>query len=156
MSLTLLTEETTLQIRKLVLQGKQYVEIQDELDISENTWDSWVYRDTHGFRKLLNEAKHERLIKLSEKVSKEILEASTVDENGRIATDVLRIKQKESEFIRETLGKDNYSKRSELTGKDGDAVNLGVIMLPPKEKKDIDHDMESMMRTNMSNLGEND
>lgn len=124
---TLLTEELTLQIRKLVLQGVPYNEIQATLNIIDNTWDSWVYRDTQGFRGLLTEWKKERLIRKAEKLSDEILDADHIDEKGKFNTDVMRVKQKEAEFVRETLGKDTgYSKRNELTGKNGEALAIAV------------------------------
>lgn len=110
---TELTEELTLRIRSMVLEGKRYSEVQRELDISPNTWDTWVYKDYQDFRKNLNSWKAERLIKKSEKISEEILDMENV------TAELLRIKQKEAEFVRETLGKQEYSKRSELTGKDG-------------------------------------
>lgn len=51
---TLLTDEMTLLIRNEVLAGVPYNIIQEKLKISPNTWDSWVYRDTQGFRQSLN------------------------------------------------------------------------------------------------------
>lgn len=109
-----------MQIRSLVLQGFSYKDIQLSLEISEGTWDSWMYRDYMDFRKKLTAWKQERLIKKSEKLSEEILDLGYVADDGKANTDVLRIKQKESEFIRSTLGKDEgYASRSEHTGANG-------------------------------------
>ena len=124
-----LTEELTLQIRNLYLKGHNYVEIQELLDIPANTWDTWIYRDTQGnglsqegFRTFINKIKVERLVKKAEKLSDEILEMnhySMKEDSEVINTDLLRVKQKESEFVRETLAKDSYSKKTntDLTSK---------------------------------------
>jgi len=120
-----LTEELTLQIRNLVIDGVQYNKIQEMLDIPSSTWDSWVYRNCEDFRVNLTNWKHERFIKKAEKVSDDILDIEHIDETGKMLPDLLRVKQKESEFIRETLAKDfGYSKRSEVTGKNGGALSM--------------------------------
>lgn len=129
---SMLNEELTLKIRKLYLDGYDYVEIHRELGINTNTWDYWVWKDYQGFRVFLQNLKGEYLVREAEKLSKKILKLQAVDDEGKVASDVLRVQQKEMEFVRETLGKAEYSKRSELTGKDGDTVNLGVVMLPPR------------------------
>lgn len=115
-----LTPELTLQIRAMVLDNVKYKDIQAILEVPDNTWDAWVYKDYKDFRKDLKSWKIERLLKKSEKLSEEILDAVHFNDKGEINTDVLRVKQKESEFIRGTLGKnEGYSSRSELTGSDG-------------------------------------
>lgn len=119
-----LTGELTLKIRELVLDGMKYKDIQQILELSSNTWDTWVYKDYKDFRKNLNSWKAERLIKKSERLSEDILDTPHLGKD-KIETDILRIKQKESEFIRKTLGKEEYSERAELTGKDGKDLILG-------------------------------
>ena len=114
-----LTEELTLKIRELVLQGALYKDIQARLEILSTTWDQWVYKDYKDFRKNLNSWKAERLIKKSERLSEEILDMKHKNSLDLVEEGILRVKQKESEFIRKTLGKEEYSDRSELTGKDG-------------------------------------
>lgn len=115
-----LTEELTLQIRQLVLEGILYKDIHERLDILPGTWDKWYYEDYKGFRRNIQSWKAERLIRKAEKLSEEILTANHIGDNGKYETDLLRVKQKESEFIRSTLGKnEGYSSRNELTGADG-------------------------------------
>lgn len=122
---TLLTDDLILAIRKRVLEGQMFITIQADLEISPNTWDAWVYKDYQGFREKLNTWKKERLLRKTEKLSDEILDMVYHSEEGKVNTDILRVKQKESEFVRETLGKDQgYSKRIESTGKDGQPLNL--------------------------------
>lgn len=109
-----LTDELTLQIRNKVLEGVLYIKIQEDLDIPSNTWDAWVYKDYKDFRKNLTSWKKERLLKKSEKLSEEILDLVHKTDEGKTDTDVLRVKQKESEFVRSTLGKDEYSTKTEM------------------------------------------
>ena len=108
---TELTEELTLKIRQGVLDSKTYIQIQQELDISPNTWDTWVYKDYNGFRTNLNNWKKERMIKKAEKV----VDKSMDSETEKIALDA-------AQFTLETLGKLDYSKRTEHTGKDGGSI----------------------------------
>lgn len=125
-----LTDEVTLQIRALVLQGVKYKEIQEQLRIPDNTWDAWVYKDYKDFRKNLSSWKRERLLKKSEKLSEEILDINHINGEGDVDTDILRVKQKESEFVRQTLGKEEgYSTRTEMTGKDGKEFEVKTIII---------------------------
>lgn len=103
-----LTEEVTLKIRQLVLDGKKYREIQEMLEISPNTWDTWVYKDYKDFRKNLQSWKHEKLVKMAESNVGALL----VSEDERVQADMTK-------FTLKTLDKDNYSERTEQTGKDG-------------------------------------
>lgn len=122
-----LTPELTLQIRALVLDNVKYKDIQERLQIPDNTWDAWVYKDYKDFRKNLNSWKAERLLKKSEKLSEEILDIVHINDKGGVDTDILRVKQKESEFVRGTLGKnEGYSSRSELTGANGEPLQISV------------------------------
>jgi hypothetical protein len=124
-----LTPKLSLQIRKRIITGMLNIEIQDELDILPSTWDSWYYRNTQGFRENLIRWKGERYLKKAEKLSGEIMDMPHVIRD-EVNTKILSIKQKEAEFLRETLGKDEgYTKRNELTGKDGEPLN------PDKEAK---------------------
>lgn len=130
-----LTEELTLQIRKETLEGTLYKDIQEKLEIPSNTWDAWVYKDYKDFRKNLQSWKAERLIRKTEKLSEEILDMNhfSLKDAEVINTDILRVKQKESEFVRSTLGKDNYSTRTENTGKDGKDLSIHFANVFNKE-----------------------
>ena len=91
--------------------------------------DAWVYKDYKDFRKNLISWKKERLVKKSEELSEEILDMKHTVANSDIPfLNLLKLKQKESEFIRNTLGKDEgYSTRAELTGKDGAPFTLELV-----------------------------
>lgn len=115
---TELTDELTFKIRTLVLEGKEYVKIQEELGIVTETWDGWVWRDYKGFRDMLIKAKKERMIRESERVMGSLVYA-----------DDLNIQYKSASFLLETLAKDEgYSKRSEVTGKDGKEIQGNTII----------------------------
>jgi hypothetical protein len=118
-----LTEELTLEIRKLYLDGENYKNIQEILDIVPGTWDRWVYLNYRDFRTKLQNWKKERLVRKAE-INLDILMDSE-DE---------RVRTSNTQFTLETLGKeDGYSKRTELTGKDGTAL---TISFDPAFKKD--------------------
>lgn len=111
---SLLTEELTLKIRELYLDGETYKNIQEILDINPSTWDNWVYKNYEDFRVFLQDIKRERMIRKAEVK----VEALMDSEDERVATS-------NSHFTLETLGKDiGYSKRTEMTGKDGQALVL--------------------------------
>lgn len=55
----------------------------------------------------------------------EMLDLTTVDEEGKVDVGVLRVKADMTKFVAETQGKDKgYSKRVEQTGKDGEPIKL--------------------------------
>lgn len=94
------------------MDGKNMYEISEILKIPKGTIDSAYWRNTHNIRDFFNDLKKELFIREAEKVSKEIM-ALQSDGNAKM----IGIKQKEAEFLRETLGKDmGYSKRIETIG----------------------------------------
>lgn len=112
-----LTEELTLKIRSLVLDQIEYTKIHEILDIASGTWDYWVYKNYHGFRDNLNKWKHERMIKKAE-VKVDVLMDS---EDDRVALNA-------ATFTLETLGKLDYSKKTET-----DITSAGKPIILPAE-----------------------
>ena len=111
-SLSLQDNDTRNKIRSLWLNGKNIITIQGILGIANGTWDNAYYLNKYGFRDFITHVKKEKFLQLAESVSGEILNMQTT-ENAKM----LAIKQKEAEFIRETLLKDHgYSKRIETIG----------------------------------------
>lgn len=99
------------KIRTLWLQNESIKSICETLGIPIGTWDSYYFLNKYGFRDFVNSVKKEAFVNSAEKVSREIMEMEVK------SAKVLSIKQKESEFLRETLGKDmGYSKRIETIG----------------------------------------
>lgn len=115
-------KEFLLKIRDLVLDYKSEVEMQEILGVPKGTWNTWKYTNFHNFSDLLLTYKHERMIRKAES-NIEILMNS---EDERVVAD-------SSKFTLETLGKNSYSKRNELTGKDGKD-----LMPKPEEKAVIE------------------
>lgn len=132
-----LTEELTLKIRAMVLEGKTYIDIQNELQINSNNWDTWVYKDYQGFRTSLNNWKKERLIKKAEKISDEILDLIVLDNEGKTDPNLLRIKQKEAEFIRSTLAKLDYSTKTETEQTGTIQVNVTNYTTLPVQSEEL-------------------
>ncbi len=113
---SLLTLELKQQIRLHVLDNIPYKEIQQILDISPGTWSNWVWDNYQGFRDDLNNWKKERMIR---KASIKI-ETLVDSEDERVALDA-------SKFLASTLGKEEYSTRTEQTGKDGAPLTVQVV-----------------------------
>lgn len=56
------------------------------------------------------------------------------DDNGKLDASIERIKLDAAKFVASTQGKnEGYSTRTEQTGKDGEEITLGVVMLPTKK-----------------------
>lgn len=111
-SLSLKEDSTKYKIRTLYMDGRTMAEISDILSIPTGTLDNAFYLNKYGFRDFMKELKKERFMRLAEKVSNEIMTMDTQD-----SAKMLAIKQKEAEFVRETLLKDEgYSKRIETIG----------------------------------------
>jgi hypothetical protein len=111
-----LTDELTLEIRKLVLEQLPYKDIQQILGVAPGTWDGWVYNNTKDFRDLLSQWKHERMVKKAEVKVDALIDSE--DENVAL---------KASTFTLETLGKEKFSKRSELTGAEGKDLPTPIL-----------------------------
>jgi hypothetical protein len=128
-----LTEDLTLEIRKHVLDGTSYGEIQRLLSITDSAWDRWVWLDYKDFRSKLNEWKKERMIKKAEKNLEEMLDmpVNVLDDDVVVTEPALvKIKQDTSKFVVERLNKDEYSSRQENTGKDGKDLLPTPILAP--------------------------
>lgn len=109
-------EQFLLKIKNLVLEGKIESEMQEILDIPKGTWDYWKWKNYNSFQDLLTMYRHERMIKKAE-VNLEVLQESE-DE---------RVNLQANTFVLETLNKGKFSKRSELTGKDGKDLPTPIL-----------------------------
>lgn len=98
-------------------------------------------------KKLFQQERMEMLIRKAELTSKELLEIDLNQPNlevkfGPAKIRLMKLKQAEAQFIRESLGKDQgYSKRTELTGANGGAIavkavifNAPIMPTPPSPK----------------------
>lgn len=116
---TELNEELFAKIRSLVLEEKNLKEIGIILEIPESTIYHWSSENYCSFAdKYLTYEQERKLRKATLK-----LETLIDSEDERVALNA-------STFIAETLGKDKgYSKRTELTGKDGNEFQIKTIVI---------------------------
>lgn len=120
-----LTPEFTLKIRKLVLEGRNYKEIQSILEINPNTWDAWVWKNYKDFRTNLKNWDNEILIN----IAKTNLHTLLNGEDDKIKADLTK-------FTLSTLDKVNFSTRQET-----DVTSGGRPIFMPSEileKNEID------------------
>jgi len=94
-----------LKIRELVLDGRTEAEMQEILNIPKGTWDYWKWKNHNNFQDLLLSYRHERILQKAESNVEVLLES----EDERVAADMTK-------FALETLGKKNYSKKTETEG----------------------------------------
>jgi len=72
------------------------------------------------FKERVDGLRRKEMLSKAEKVLDKTLTYETEDAEGKVKTDLLRIQTDVAKHITETLGKnDGFSKRNELTGKDG-------------------------------------
>lgn len=124
---TKLTDEILTEIKNMLLDGYSEKEIIQELDIPRSTWFTWRHDNYDDFRTNVLDWRKEYKLSLADRVSEEILNTPAVNEEGKADTSLMGIKQKEAQFLRETLGKDQYSKRSELTGANGKDLPTPIL-----------------------------
>jgi phage terminase small subunit len=100
-----------------------------------------------GFNWFIEKTRRLNMLNKAEKVLEEMLELNTINtvEKGDdliVKTDpaLTKIKQDTAKFVAERLGKENYSSRSELTGKDGEA-----LVITPEEKSKINNIIEEYL-----------
>jgi hypothetical protein len=109
--LTVFSDDVKNKFRTLYLEGQEVKQINESLEINQNTWDGYVYQNKYGLRDWYNELKKERTMRTCEAFSKKLM-SKEAEDNAKM----LAIQQKEAEFLRETLLKDTYSKRIETIG----------------------------------------
>lgn len=100
---TELTNDLTLKIRQGVIDGKPYKQIQEELDINPNTWDTWVYKDYESFRDNLVKWRREKIFNKSEEKLAQLLDSENEDIVARVAIHSTK-----------TLGKEYWSEKSNI------------------------------------------
>lgn len=95
-------EQSVLKIRELVKQGLTEAEMQEILNIPKGTWDYWKWKNYQGFQDKLISYRHERMLEKAE-LNIEVLQDS---EDERVALQA-------NTFVAETLGRKQYSKKTE-------------------------------------------
>jgi len=120
-------DQFVLKIRELVLEGKTEEEMQQILDIPKGTWDYWKWKNYESFQDKLLSYRHERMLRKAE-INLEVLQDSE-DEKVNLQANT---------FVLETLGKKNYSKKTE-----SDITSGGKQII-------IDHELLAKNATNTS------
>lgn len=116
-----LNEESCIKMRECVLNGGTDDDLAKLCGVSINTVIAWKSRNYKSFYDKWLSWKQEWRLQRAEKFGDKLM--GLTDEEK-----ILQLKQKEAEFIRETLGKKHYSKRSELTGEGGkDLIPKGEL-----------------------------
>ena len=112
-----------------------------ELGISIGTWDSAMWRNTQGLGDFYENLKQLRFLRKIEQESKKIIEIDIDDEPKKLA-----VKQKEMEFVRETLLKNyGYTKRVESVG-----VSINTDPLDDTQKARLDNLLNKTIPVNGS------
>ena len=123
---TKLTDELFKEIKRSILDGNDLKETAKICEINEGTFYVWHSNNYLNLADKIDGWKRDRKLMLADITSDTIQTLPVFDDNGKLDKELLKIKQKEAEFIRETLGKQHYSKRSELTGKDGKSLVVNI------------------------------
>lgn len=109
-------------IRDLVLEGHHMRGIANELRISESTLYNWRCYNFANFSDNYDTWCLEYQLKLAKANIKEILKMDDQDDIQRI-----KVKGDMSKFVAETLGRKQYSRRNEVTGEDGNPIEIKQI-----------------------------
>ena len=142
---TELNDELCLKIRQLILEEKSLSQIAKICGISFDTMQGWITRNYNGFTDKWKLYHAERKLQKAERNIEEFLEMNTENKactkKGDIFTfddpKLKKIKADVSLFVAETVGKVIYSKRTELTGKDGEPLTGNKITFVDfNQKKD--------------------
>jgi len=128
---TILTKKMKKKIDKLIV---------DNPNIEKHEIAKLMNIDPEVLKELYIKDRQEELLKQAELTAQELLGIDLMDKEvekkyGKARLNLLKLKQNESQFLRETLGKNiGYSKRSELTGADGGEIRIASITFNPPMK----------------------
>lgn len=123
-------KDTFAKIKEIVFKGGNLQSIARALKVSQSTVYNWSCYNIANFSDKYEGWRRDRKLMLAENNITEFLEMNAEGDVQR-----LKIKADISKFVAETLGKQNYSKRNELTGADGGAIKTQELM-EEKEVKD--------------------
>ena len=137
---TELTDELIREIKQCILDGKNIKETANACGINVNTFYAWTTDNYLNISDKIEGWRRDRKLILADITSDTIQTLPVFDDTGKLDKELLKIKQKEAEFIRETLGKQHYSKRNELTGADGGDIKVaGFNFIIPNENNNTDN-----------------
>lgn len=122
-----LTKEVLSKIKEAILDGKTLRDFAKENEISESTVYSWTRENYDNISTKIEGWKRDRMLMLAEKNIKNILAKKPGDDVEK------KIQANMSQFAAKTLGKKHYSDRVEMTGADGEKLEVGVVILPAQD-----------------------
>jgi len=131
-----LTDELFRKIKKSILEGNDLKTTASVCEINEQTLYDWKSRNYLSLGDKIEGWKRDRKLMLAEQNIESIMCLGISDKDSlKVVADV-------SKFVAETLGKESYSKRSELTGKNGDKL-IPKPILDVQEDNSNKQDIES-------------
>lgn len=98
-----------------------------EAGYSESSAKNITMRD--WFKDRLRRLTRKDMLSKAEKLLDKTLTLEAVNEEGKTDTNLLRIQTDVAKHITNTLGKEAYSTRQEVTGKDGEQIQGNTIIL---------------------------
>lgn len=131
-----LTKEKLAKIKQSILDGMNLKEMAQHCEIPETTVYTWSSDNYLGFRDKVEGWKRDRKLNLADKNIEDILELGiTEKEHIRVVADM-------SKFVKETLDKEYYSKRSEVTAKDGKDLPTPIMYVQRDDSNQEDKGTE--------------
>lgn len=131
----ILTEDVFKKIRQATLEGKNLQETANACELNRDSFYVWHSANYLNLADKIEGWKRDRKVMLAHGNLEEFLTMKAEDP----AT--LRVKADMTKFTLETLDKDVFSKRTELTGKDGE--QLGVVVLPQRNENTLATDNQT-------------
>ena len=125
---TELNEELFGKLKEAVLNFKSLGEFAEENGIIPGTVYDWSYKNYLGFADKVELWKMERKLALADVNIEKILKLDPSDK------DFVRPVGDMAKFVKETLDKKNYSKRTEQTGADGTPLVINVVNYSDKKE----------------------
>ena len=125
---TILIEPLFKKIKKSILEGNDLRKTAKVCEINEGTFYEWHEDNYLNLATRIEGWKRDRMLMLATGVLKDILEIGAGDKES------LKVVQDTAKFVASTLGRDDYSTRNELTGKDGTPIIVIPAELIEKNK----------------------
>lgn len=124
---TLLTDELVVKIKECILDNKTLKETANICGIESNTLYRWSCDNYANLSDKIEGWRRDYKLKKADENIDAILELDVKDKDfTKTIADI-------SKFVKETLDKENYSKRSELTGKDGGSLIVQTVSYADKD-----------------------
>lgn len=126
---TMLNEMLLVKIKDGILNGDTYLKISQDIGVPYDTFEGWIKRNYDNFADTLLTYKHERLLRKAERNIEDVMDMSTQNTGMTMKGEQYEfhdpkleaIKADVSKFALETLGRNNYHRKTE-----NDNVNKNI------------------------------